>query len=123
MAVSFTLHQVTSICDGPLYRVKNEVLASIGAAPNVFVFKTASQGFSHVATVADVELYPAGYDLAVLDGAKFYRLPLVQRDWPTVAEMLRDLAYTNQRVQRLADDLTLRSNSLVIDRTLEIVGV
>lgn len=120
--VTYELHQITSIQDGLLYRVKNEVLVSIGSSPAVFVYKTDGQKFSHYAVVADMEQWPDTYDQAVVAGADFYRAVSVTRDWSTITEMNKDLDVTRARVQALAKELAAVQGSVVIDRTVVISG-
>lgn len=122
MAVQFSLHQVTSILPGPLYRVHNEVTAATGAEMEVFVFTTSTQTFSHYATVADVNLYPRTLAAAQAADKAFYRAASVRRDWPTVAGLIDDVNTTKKRVQLLAVELVAEVDLLTIDRTLTIRG-
>lgn len=121
--VTFALHQVTEIVAGPAYQVTNEVTAATDASTGTYVYKTASQEFSHYATAADLALWPESYELALLTDAKFYRLPRVIRTWDTVVLMNADLAMTIRRLQFLADELTAQQGALVINRTVAIQGV
>lgn len=122
MTVSFTLHQVSTIEAGPLYKVKNEVTASTGASPNVFVYKTATQAYSHIAMVADMEQYPDTYDSALQDGAMFYRLPSVTREWETTLLASGDIDVTKNRLQLLANDMNRLQGSFIADDTTVITG-
>lgn len=117
MAVTFTLRQVTSVVDGPLYRVVNT--ASVAA----FVYKTLTNAFSHYATAVDVELYPESAAEAVATSKAFYRLPTLIRDWATATEMITDVGLTLDRVQLLSNDLTALNTSVTMDRTTVITGV
>lgn len=121
--VTFTLHQVTAIVEGPAYRVTNEVTMAQGASPATYVFKTLTQEFCHYAVAADMTQWPDSYDVARLLGAAFYRLPLVARTWHTVALMNQDLAMSLQRLQFLADELNAQQGSLTIDRTTTVQGL
>ena len=121
--VTFTLHQVTAIVDGPAYRVTNEVTAAQDASPAAFVFKTVNQAYSHYATAADMEQWPDSYDVATLTGKAFYRLPRLVRTWDTVVAMNVDLTATLRRLQLLATDLNARQDSLTVDRTTVVQGV
>lgn len=120
--VSFTLRQVTAIVDGPAYQVSSTVEAATNASPAVFVYAAIDQAFSHYAAVADMDQWPDTYEIAVVTGALFYRLPTLVRTWDTVAEMERDLADTLRRVRTLQADMTARVGDLVIDRTTVIAG-
>lgn len=125
MAVSFSLRQIRSVEEGPedspLYRVNNLVDDSTDAPPEVFVFKTLTQVFSHYATVADLEAYPDTYAQAVADDLAFYRLAEVQRDWETVAEQETDVTMTQARVQFLANELNALHGEIASDTTTVIV--
>jgi len=120
--VSFTLHQVTAIVDGPAYQVTNEVTAATGASVATYVFKTVDQAFSHYATPADMTQWPDSYALAQLAGAAFYRLPSVIRTWDTVVLMNEDLAMSLRRLQFLADEMNAQQGALIVDRTTLVQG-
>lgn len=120
--VSFTLHQVTAIVDGPAYQVTNEVTAATSASPATYVYKTLTQAFSHYAAAADMEQWPDTYELAQLSGAAFYRLPRVIRTWDTVALMNTDLDMSLRRLQFLADEMNAQQGALVLDRTTVVQG-
>ncbi len=120
--VSFKLHQVTSIVDGPEYQVLNEVVEAVDASAAVYVFKTATQQFSNYATAADMAMWPETYEQAQVLGAAFYRLPKLVRVWDTVPDMNADLDTSVRRLQSLADELNAQVGSLVIDRTTTVVG-
>lgn len=124
--VSFSLRQVTALVprdgDAPLYRVTNEITAAVGASPSVFVYKTTSQKFDHVATVGELEEWPDSYAEAVSTGKMFYRLASEVRDWETADEMEADLATALRRVTSLANGLTQHQSAVVIDRTTVIEG-
>lgn len=124
---SFSLRQVTSFVDqantAPLYRVANEVTASVGASLNVFVYSAATQKFDHYASAADMEQWPATYEEAVINNLAFYRASSVTRDWETIEGMYEDLDYTLQRIQSLANELTKQRGVITIDRTTQIEGV
>ena len=120
MAMTIQLHQVTSILDGPLYRVKSDVLAATGIDKAVFVYKTATQAFDHYALAADMERYPNTYEEAVQSSAVFYRKMSVQRDWPTTLLMRSDVEITQARIQALLNSMAVAEGSLTIDITLNL---
>lgn len=120
--VSFTLHQLTSIVDGPQYQVLNEVVAATDASPAVYVYETATQKFNHYAAAADMEQWPDSLEKAQVTSMAFYRLPAVTRTWDTVARMNADLDMSIRRLQSLTDELTAQRGSLVVDRTTVITG-
>lgn len=122
MEVSFSLRQIATAHDGPIYRVKNQITSATNASPSVFVFKTATQTFSHYASVADMDTYPDSYAAAVAAVAAFYRLTEVTRDWDTVAERNADVDLSRARVQALASDLSQLADTLTFDTTTVITG-
>lgn len=122
MSVTIQLRQVTSVVDGPLYRVKNTVEKASGISSALFVFKTITQKFDHYATVADLENYPDNYDDAQSEGSTFYRLPEVIRDWDTIDDMLEDMRVTKQRLQAVVNDVTRLNGELPSDTTTTITG-
>jgi hypothetical protein len=122
LVVTFTLHQVTAIVDGPTYQVTNEVVAATDASPATYVYKTVTQAFSHYAGASDMEQWPDSYEVAQLTGAAFYRLPSLIRTWDTVVRMNEDLATSLRRLQFLADELNAQQGALVIDRTTVVQG-
>ena len=121
--ISFTLHQVTTALDGPLYRVFQEITEAVNSSKAVYVFATGTQEFSHIATIMDMRNWPDSYAQAVIDGVDFYRLEEVTRDWLTVALMVDDVTMGYNRVQLLASSLTDEEGLLEIDRTVVLTGV
>lgn len=119
-AVSYQLRQLTSIHDGPLYRVKNEVLSAVASTTAVFVYKVDTQAFSHYATVVDLENWPDSYEEALQESKSFYRQSMVQRDWAAIGDMNKDLGATIARLQSLATELSTIQGNLTIDRVVTI---
>lgn len=120
--ITFTLHQSTAICDGPQYKVTNEVTLAEGASTAVYVYATSTKKFSHYASASDMERWPDSYDLAFLAGKDYYRDSRVVRYWKKVGEMNTDLDTSLRRLQSLADELNAQRSSLVIDRTTVVRG-
>jgi hypothetical protein len=120
--VSFDLHQVTTALDGPLYRVFQELTAAVNSSKAVFVYKTTTQEFSHIATIMDMRNWTDSYAQAVINEDDYYRLEQVTRDWSTVALMVDDVNMGVSRVQLLASALTDEEGLLEIDRTLVLTG-
>lgn len=119
---SFTLQQTTAIVDTNRYQVINVVVLAVGADPNIYVFKTTTQRFSHYASAADVAQWPLTYEIALLLGAPFYRLPCVTRTWDTVKRMKADLAASLFRAQSLANELTEQQSQLIGSVTTTVTG-
>jgi hypothetical protein len=121
MAV-FTLQQSTAVVNNNEYQVTNTITQAVGCDTGVFVFITATQCFSHYATVADVTQWSTNLEVAQLLNQPFYRLSTVTRTWKTAIEMTEDLSYTTFRVQSLADELTEFSGDLTTNTTTVITG-
>ncbi len=120
--VVFDLHQVTTALDGPIYRVFQEITDAVNSSKAVFVYKTSTEEFDHIATIIDMRTWPDSYAQAVLDSADFYRLEEVTRDWLTVTLMVDDVNTGVVRVQLLASSLTDEDGLLEIDRTVVLTG-
>jgi hypothetical protein len=121
-SVSLSLHQVTSVTDGPAYKVLNEITAAQGISPAVFVYKAATQKFSHVATLRDMSLWPDSYDFALQFNKPFYRLTLSLRTWKSPDGMQEDVAETARRVARLLADYNNYQASVATDVTTTFTG-
>lgn len=84
MPVTVTHTQVRSVQAGPLYRVDDEVTASSGIDPEVFVFRTSDEAFNRIATVDDMMLLPNTRAQALIDGDDYYRLAQVVKDYESL---------------------------------------
>lgn len=120
--VSFTLQQTTSIVQVDKYQVANVVVTAVGADPNIYVFKTSTQCFSHYATAADMTQWPTDPNVAAQIGASFYRLPAVTRVWDTVKRMNYDLSYSLCRAQSLANEINALQGPLVGTTTTTVTS-
>jgi len=123
MAVSITLQQTQSIQPDNLFRVLDEITASTDISEYVFVFTTETQAFSRVATVYDIEhvLYTT-YAEAFSQGAEYYRLASVQKDYETQAQAESFAIYTQGRVDALAGDYAEYSDGFVGVNTYVYTG-
>lgn len=122
-SVSLTLHQTNdpaTVLGGAQYTVTNEIIASIGIDPAVFVFKTETGEFDRYATAADLDALPTSQTLAVVDSIAYYRLTRVTRVWTTISAMQDDLAMTRRRLNSLAREVAQLQADLTIDQTIEI---
>lgn len=81
---SITHTQVRSVQAGPLYRVADTVTASVDIQPQVFVFQTSDNAFNRIATVDDMMTLPTSQAQAVIDGADYYRLNAVTKDYESL---------------------------------------
>lgn len=105
MAVSITVKQTQSVETGNLFRVLDEITTSTDIAPEVFVFTTETQAFSHVATVYDIEhITDTAYEDAVTSGAEYYRLDSVEKDFETQVQAEAFASYTLARIRTLVGD-------------------
>jgi hypothetical protein len=123
MAVSITVKQTQSIETGNIFRVLDEVTASVDIAPEVFVFTTETQAFSHVATVYDIEhIVDTTYEDAVTSGAEYYRLDTVEKDFATQVKAEAFAAYTLARIRTLVGDYIEYSDGFESETTYVYTG-
>lgn len=123
--LSLTLRQTTNataVNGGATYEVKNEVTASVGISPAVFVYKTATQAFSHYATPADMDGLLDTYEAALAAGAQFYRQTSVTRTWTTISAMNEDLAVTRARLRALLRETSKLQGPLETDTTVVLTA-
>jgi hypothetical protein len=106
-----------------MYRVLQEILAATNSEKEVYVYKTSTAEFSHIATIKDMRTWPKTRAEAQAAGLSYYRQTSVQRDWSSVRLMVEDVNQGTARVQLLASTLTDEQGLLEIDRTLTLTGV
>ena len=70
---SVTHTQTRSVVAGPLYRVREQITASVTIDDKIFLFQVADSTYDHVCTVADMAAYPDTRAQAVTDGLGYYR--------------------------------------------------
>jgi hypothetical protein len=108
MSVSITLNQTNSTHNDqdnqPVYKSENEVSASEGIPLALFVFAVATDLFSHVAAVRDLEAYPVSKAQAVTDGVDFYRLATATREYDNITDALEFATHVRSRLDFLAQD-------------------
>lgn len=123
MTVSVTLVETRTVETGPLYRVKHDVTASVHISPNVFVFTTETEAFSHVATVYDMEkVTHTTHAAAEAAGAEFYRLDEVTKDWEAIDIAAEFAAYNKQRLQFLVTEYETYTSSFAGTTTTTITS-
>jgi hypothetical protein len=69
-----TVTQTRLVIPDNLFQTTTTVTESLGIQPQVFVFRTVDETYSHVATVSDMDWWPNTYAEALEDGKNFYRL-------------------------------------------------
>lgn len=112
MTVSVTLKETRSVEAGPLYRVKNEITATVHIDAHVFVFATETEEFSHVANVYDMEkVTHTTLAEAQSAGADFYRLDTVTKDWESLDTAAEFAAYNKLRLQFLVSEYEVYTTS------------
>lgn len=80
-------HTQTRLLYGDLYRVVDTVTATVSMPTQVFVFLTATPGvYNRVASVNDLNTLPDTLVQAQTDGAEYYRLATVTRDFTVLAQ-------------------------------------
>lgn len=116
MSASVTLEQTNTVLDGDagddyIYEVACEVTVTDDISMALFVFSIADEEnddeFDHVATVHDLETYPATRAEAVTNGQDFYRSATVTMQYKLIenAQAFADLVQT--RLQGLVNELPL----------------
>lgn len=103
MALRLELRQTNTIEPGPIYKVLNEITDAEDIAPEVFVFVTDTQEFSHVASVWDIMNLPVGHAAAVAAGSDNYRKDTAAVGYPSVDTAIRFVEYIQVRIQALLD--------------------
>jgi len=84
MTVSIKTYIERSVPGENQYRVKFTVIEAIGITPDVFVYDTEHNVFLNVASVYDMESYPADRATAQTAGLRVYRASAVERTYQTV---------------------------------------
>ena len=85
-----------------LFRVNVSIIDATNIDIHVLVFDVEHNVFSHVATVYDMESYPADRSQAHTAGLQFYRGIGVTKEFYTVAEAIYFENVTKQRLQILS---------------------
>lgn len=101
MTVRIDLKQTSTVEEGPVYRVVNEVTYAEGIPREIFVMDVTTDLFSHVATVWDLQVYPNTKDLALLDGVGYYRVSSCVKDFEDLQTGTTFKTYTKSRVEWL----------------------
>jgi hypothetical protein len=81
--------------------VTTTVTETLGIAAEIFVFSVVDDSYQHVATVYDMDTYPASKSLAVQDGAHYYRLDEAVQSSLSLQTAEDCAAYTLSRISLL----------------------
>jgi hypothetical protein len=68
------------------YRVNNTVVATEGLPLQLFVNRVEPDAYSHIATVTDIQDYPADRNEAINAGLDFYRRPDATKTYSQVGD-------------------------------------
>lgn len=109
MSVSLTLEQTTRIepdDDGnDTYIVENTVVASQNISMSIFVYKTSTSEYHHMATQTDLVNYPETQAEALASNLEYYRQPMANRTYTDVY-LAKDFAsVVAQRANGLVQDV------------------
>lgn len=85
MPITITHTQTRSVVPGPLYVVEDEVTASSGIAPEVFVF-TMEDSYNRIATVDDMLSLQPTKAAAIAAGDDYYRQSDVTRSFQSLSD-------------------------------------
>lgn len=110
MTARIDLKQTSTIEEGPVYRVVNEVTYAENIPREVFVMNAETQLFSHVATVWDFQAYPDTRDQALLDSVGYYRADSCTKDFDTLQTATSFKSYTKGRVEWVVADYDEANN-------------
>lgn len=94
-----------------VYRINVSIIDAVNIDINVLVFDEEHNTFSHVATVYDMESYPADREQAHSAGLQFFRQRGVTRQFSTVEEAVYFEDVTRSRLKTLAVDWESRTDS------------
>jgi hypothetical protein len=93
------------------YRVNVSIIDAVNIEMDVLVFDEEHNTFSHVATVYDMESYPASRTAAHSAGLQFYRARGVTREFNTVQSAIYFETVTKSRLKLLAVDWEARTDN------------
>jgi hypothetical protein len=102
MTVTIKTYIARSIPAENQYRVTFSVIEAINIPPQVFVFDTEHQLFSRVASVLDMEVFPASRTAAITASLAFYRTTSVARVSDTVNDSTEFELVTRNRLTILS---------------------
>lgn len=85
------------------YETHVEVVDAVGIGLDIFVANTEDATFSHVASVFDMETYPASQAAAAALNQKFFRGRSLTRTDSTISSAAEFERVTKSRIQLLAD--------------------
>lgn len=98
-----TVTQSRAVVSGNLFQTTTTVTESFGIQPQVFVFRTIDQSYSHVAVVRDMDEWPVTQEEAEEAELGFYRQASCVVSYDTVETADEFAAYTLERVEFLTD--------------------
>ncbi len=103
MSVSLDLKEVRTIESGGIFRVYMEVEYASEMPKEIFIHNTETEEYAHVATMADMALYPVGKDASVAARANYYRALTLTRDFTNEIPANEFGPYTRLRVELLVE--------------------
>ena len=101
--------QVRAIVEGG-GSVVDTVTASTAIPPELFVFLTADDLFSRIASIADINTWPNSKPAAVSAGKAYYRSATCTRVFPSIANAQEWAALVPATFKRLAVEWTATSS-------------
>ena len=87
------------------YQVRLNVVASVGAPLQLFVFGVLDDTYNHPATLYDVDMFPASKEEAVTLGVDYYRTSEVTRLFSLLADALEFSSMARARLRRTVNAL------------------
>ena len=102
MSVTITATISKSIPAESTYRVALSIINAVGIEMDVVVLKESDDSFSRVATVYDMETWPANKADATAGGLQYYRGRTIQRDFTTIRDATSFVTVSSNRLRILA---------------------
>src|SRR3990172_13199616 len=102
MSVTITATISKSIPAESTYRVALSIINAVGIEMDVVVLKESDDSFSRVATVYDMETWPANKADATAGGLQYYRGRTIQRDFTTIRDATSFVTVSSNRLGILA---------------------
>lgn len=99
---TLTLHQTRTNEPNGTYKVVNEITVANGIPPEIFVLKSTTAEFSHVANVGEIENLPA----SDTPPTPMYRSSICEKIYPDVASAISFAQGLKNRVEILIQEYT-----------------
>lgn len=120
MSVDIKTYITRTIPSQNTYSINITIIDAVNITMDVLVFDVEYNTFSHVATVYDMESYPADRAVAHTQGLQFYRARGVTRTFSDVSAAINFESVTVSRLKQLTIDWAKRTESFSSSQYLTI---